>query len=527
MALTDTRCIRKLNPSTGELIREYPAADPTQVRQAVEGARAAAEAFNKTLLSRRAQLLKTISALLYRKADQVAAIVSEETGKPISDSMEADLGTALNILNYYAGIGPRKLKPRTITPDLSSRITGRTHREIHHPRGIVGIISPWNYPLAIPASGIAAALMAGNAVILKPSELTPGTGTILIEIAREALGAQGFSKEIAQLLIGDGETGAALVESDIDGIIFTGSERTGRKIRESLGVRGLWSSMELGGSDAMIVLEGCDLEKAASYAVWGRFANAGQACASVKRLLVPAAHEETMISLLQDKVARLKVGMPTNPDAHVGPLISEDQLQILDAQVQDAIEKGARLVTGGKRLPQPGNFYAPTLLADVPGTARMLNEEVFGPALPIIPYQKLEDAIALTNRSAFGLTACVFGPADAAESIAPRLECGTVVINDVGTSNYAMVCAPWGGWKSSGSGASHGERALLELTRPQVVSQNQFFNMPFFHKPFWHFGTIPTESRTKAVLAISARQAAMLHPKTWLAFWEHRASRKL
>jgi succinate-semialdehyde dehydrogenase/glutarate-semialdehyde dehydrogenase len=477
----------------------------------------------------RSRLLKTVLRLLYQRANDVAAIISAETGKPMADALEADIGTALGVLGYYADLGPKRLKARLIQPDIISFITGRAHWETYHPHGVIAVISPWNYPLAIPCSGLATALMAGNTVVLKPSELTPGTGSILVQIVQEALQQLRLPTDTVQLVIGDGLTGSTLVESEIDGVIFTGSERTGRRIRAAIGERGLWSSLELGGSDAMLVLEGCNLEVAASYALWGRYTNAGQACASVKRLLVPEKNLNAILGGLRQKIAQLQVGPPDNPDNHVGPLISEAQLNVLDSQVQDAIQRGATLLAGGKRLPRAGWFYEPTLLSQVPESARILTEEVFGPVLPVIPYRTLEEAISLVNASSFGLTASIFGSERQAKAIASRLECGTVVINDVGPSNYAMPCAPWGGWKASGSGASHGEKALLELSRLQVISSNRLFQMPGLHKPLWHFGRqsdrLPL--RSKAVLAFSSRQAAMWNPRTWLAFWQNRASTKI
>jgi acyl-CoA reductase-like NAD-dependent aldehyde dehydrogenase len=523
------KLIEKINPATGQLIRTYEVADADAVRQAVAQTRSALPGWRALSLLARSRVLRTAMQLLFEQSDSVARLISEETGKPLADALEGDIGTALSVLSYYADLGPRRLKPRAISPDLISVITGRAHWETYHPRGVIGVISPWNYPLAIPASGLVTALMAGNTVVLKPSELTPATGERLVSILHQALQRHQLSTDAVQLVIGDGSTGAALVEADIDGVIFTGSDRTGRAIRASMTERGLWSSLELGGSDAMIVLDGCNLEKSASYAVWGRYTNAGQACASVKRLLVPEKHLDELLRHLQNKIASLRVGPPDNPEHHVGPLISETQLNMLESQVQDALAKGAKLLSGGKRLPGGGWFFEPTLLSQVPSSARILSEEVFGPVLPVISYKTLDEAIQVVNASAFGLTASVFGPVAQARWVAERLECGTVVINDVGPSNYAMPCAPWGGWKRSGSGASHGERALLELTRLQVVSINRLFEIPGLHKPLWHFGRQGRElaSRSRAVLAFSARHPSMWNPKTWLAFWQHRASTKI
>lgn len=518
-----------VNPATGLPIRRYPIAGPETVQQIIHQASSALPVWRSVSLIRRARLLRAVMRSLHARASEIAALISEETGKPLADALEADVGTALGVLGYYAKIGPDRLKPKAIQPDLISLITGRAHQETYHPRGVIAVISPWNYPLAIPASGLATALMAGNTVILKPSELTPATGLWLVNLVRETLQQQGFPSDVAQCVIGDGSTGSALTQQSIDGIIFTGSATTGQRIQQACTGRDVWASMELGGSDAMLILDGCPLETAASYALWGRYTNAGQACAAVKRLLVPRHATEAFLGHLQAKIAKLKVGPPNNPDNHVGPLISEAQLRLLDSQVQDALGKGARLLTGGKRHPGPGWFYEPTLLTDVPDNARILHEEVFGPVLPVIPYDSLDEAIQMVNASAFGLTASVFGPEAEARTIAGRLACGTVVINDVGPSNYAMPCAPWGGWKNSGSGASHGERALLDLSRVQVVSVNRLFRMPGLQKPLWHFGSQANllPGRSKTVLAFSSAHPAIYNPLTWLAFWQNRASTKI
>ncbi len=523
------RRFAKLNPATGRLIREYDAATTGEVKNAVNRSGQAFLAWQQVSLSARARLLKAVISLLYQRASQIAAIIAEETGKPLADALEADVGTALGVLRYYADLAPKRLKPRWIRPDLISLITGRGHWETYHPRGVIAVISPWNYPLAIPASGLAVALMSGSTVVLKPSELTPATGQWLTDLFREALADQGLPVDAVQCLLGDGATGADLVACEIDGVIFTGSDRTGCRIQQSLTERGVWHSLELGGSDAMIVLDGCDLETAASYALWGRYTNAGQACASVKRLLVPAHSLDAMLALLKEKIARLRTGSPDDPKNHVGPLISEAQLAILESQVQDALAQGAQLLAGGKRLPGNGYFYEPTLLGGVPDSARVLREEVFGPVLPVLPYHTIEEAIGLVNASRFGLTASVFGPVRQATHIAAQLECGTVVINDVGPSNYAMPCAPWGGWKRSGSGVSHGEAALLDVSRRQVLSVNHLFGMPGLQKPMWHFGEQShlLAGRSATVLAFSAAHSSIWNPKTWLTFWKNRASTKI
>lgn len=524
------RYFEKYNPSTGERLKQYTATAEEALPAIVSSAKAAQTALGKARLSTRAQVLKTVARLLYEQADAVAALISQEIGKPLADALEADIGPALSALTYYAQHGPKRLRPKPIAPDPISLITARTHQEHYHPRGVIAIISPWNYPIAIATGGIAAAVMAGNAVILKPSEHAPACGLKLVALFQQALQHHHLPAECVQVALGDGQTGAALLEQRIDGVIFTGSEAVGQRIQRIAGERNLWSSLELGGSDAMIVLPNCDLELAASYALWGRFANAGQACAATKRLLVHAQDEERLLQHLRQKIAQLRVGPPQAGDSHLGPLISQTQRETVDTQVQDAIAQGATVLAGGRRIDRPGWFYEPTLLCKIPATAQILNEEVFGPVLPVITYQTLEEAVASVNASPFGLTTSMMGDVRLAQELAPQLQCGTVVINDAGTSNFAMLCAPWGGWKKSGSGSSHGQQALIDLSQKQIVSVNQSRSIPGLSKPLWQFAKNPANwrSRTKAVLAFCARNPlAIANPRTWLAFWEHRASTKL
>ncbi len=525
-----SRYFEKTDPASGEVLARYPVSGKKTVADAVERSRQAGLAWKATPPAKRAEVLRAVAEKLYRQAESMAALVSRETGKPPADALQADVGTAINILNYYAGIGPRLLSPRSIAPDWVSLLTGRNHREVRHPHGVVAVITPWNYPLAIAASGMAAALMAGNTVILKPSELSPAVGEALAGVFREILCGKECPEDAVQLLHGDGETGAALVDADIDAAIFTGSHTVGFQVQQKLVAQGKWASLELGGSDPMIILpqvRGNMLEAAASYAVWGRFVNAGQACAAVKRLYVPAPMLPELVELLRAKTLALRIGPPTDPHSQVGPMISQKQRQLLDELVRDATQRGAHAVVGGHMLDVPGYFYAPTLLVDVPQDARILHEEAFGPALPIIPYESLEEAIRMANATPFGLTASVFGPADAARQVANQLECGTVVINDVGASNYAMIAAGWSGWKQSGSGTSHGPRALLEMTRTQVVSHNRLFGWPVFGKPLWHFSCAPCSTRDARAIFDLAVARRLWSPAIGLAVWRNRAGKKL
>lgn len=519
-----------INPATGEPANRYPHANEATVHQAVTQARTDGPFWADQPLSRRASVLRQIAKALGAQAGRLAEVITQETGKPRAHALEGDVATALNVFHYTASVGPSVLRAHVLCPDLFSMVSGRLHRMSYHSRGVLGVISPWNYPLAIPASSMAAALMAGNAVVLKPSELAHGAGQLLVDIVQSVLRQEGLPTGLVACVGGDGRTGGTLVQADIDGILFTGSTQTGRRIRAQLAERGVWCSMELGGSDPMIVLPQAPLETAMSFAVWGRYVNAGQACAAVKRLYVPTSRLDESLALLKEKIVQLRVGGPDDPGVHVGPLISAEQREQVHAQVQDACQRGAQCLTGGEKREGPGWFYTPTLLCDVPADARVLNEEVFGPVLSVVPYDDEAEVIAMANRSAYGLTASVFGPASAAEALARHLHCGSVIINDVGASNYAMVSAPWGGWKASGLGASHGKQVLRDMSRAKITSRNLLAGLPGLSKPIWHFGRHSGGQdlqRAQTVIALAARHMWPIHPVALRTFWENRDSTKL
>jgi succinate-semialdehyde dehydrogenase/glutarate-semialdehyde dehydrogenase len=527
------RTIPKVNPATGALIRDYPVTDGETIRQVVETARRLQSGWAQTDLTTRVRILARAADRLHREADAVAAIIAEEVGKPLVDALEADIAGSLGLLRYYAAIGPRRLKPRRLAPDAVSRLLLRRHRETWHPRGVIAIIAPWNYPVAIPLGGIATALMAGNAVVLKPSEHSPACGLRVAALFRDTLTELGLPSDLVQVILGDGETGHALLQESIDGVIFTGSADVGRNIRRLTAERGLWSSLELGGSDAMLILDDADPEWAASYAIWGRFSNAGQACASIKRLFIPKTLEPELLRHLREKTAQLRVGPPDDPASHLGPLISATQRERLDAQVRDALERGATCLAGGHSMDGPGWFYQPTLLDNVPPDARILREEAFGPALPILIYGDIEEAIARINDSPFGLTVSILGNAGRARALAGRFTCGTVMINEAAATNFITPCAPWGGWKDSGHGVSHGERALTDLCRLQIVSENGLACVPGFEKPPWQFARVPSGLMDRAQTLLTLcnglfRQWEFLTPvKALRALWRHRAETKI
>ncbi|MHB8605357.1 MAG: aldehyde dehydrogenase family protein [Thermoplasmatota archaeon] len=457
---------QSVNPATGEVNGEYDVAEPKEVEAAIVTARAAQVDWAKRSLHERLFVLKRFQKEVLAARVEIAALITKEAGKPIPEALAADVLPALDAVEFIARDG------RDILGGSSFRLANpllmdRKSQIQYEPRGVIGIISPWNYPFGIPASQVVFALFAGNAVVLKPSEYTTLTALKMAELFDRA----NLPKGLLQIVPGPGPlTGDALARSDVDFLIFTGSVPVGHSVDATCRARGVATCLELGGSDPAIVLEDADLDLAANGIAWARFTNAGQTCAAAKRVYVVDAVADTFTNLLVDKVKRLRVGNGSSPNVDMGPLIDAKFVKKMEEFVTDAVSKGAVVMTGGKRVPGPGNFFEPTILSRVPADARMLNEEVFGPVLPIVRVPDDDAAVRLANDSDFGLTASVWTrDTRRGERIAAALDTGTVTINDH-VYTYAAVETPWGGVKDSGHGRTHGAWGLLEMTKMKHVN---------------------------------------------------------
>ena len=392
------------NPADGSVVGRFPVADPAQVFAVVECAHAAQPAWNQLGVRKRIQILRRFQRLLHAQKTQVAELISREAGKPAVEALLTEVLVVLDAVRFLRKYAYRALRPEVV-PHGNPILKAKRGRLLREPYGVIAIISPWNYPFSIPATETLAALAAGNAVVLKPSEFTPAVAMELARLLHQA----GVPEDVFQVVIGEGPAGAALLEAPIDKVIFTGSVATGKRIAQAAAQRLLPVVLELGGKDPMIVLADADVDVASSAAVWGAFVNAGQTCLSVERCYVHRSLYDKFLAACVEKTRKLRVGKGTDPEVEVGPMIHQRQLQIVETQVSEARAAGARVLCGGERLSQLGpNFYAPTVIADVNHSMRLLREETFGPVLPIMPFDSEDEAIRMANDSEFGLAASVW-----------------------------------------------------------------------------------------------------------------------
>ncbi len=467
------------NPATGEKLAELECATPEAVHEAVRRARQAQSAWQALPVSERIAVLKRFQHKLSEQREQVATLISREAGKPTVEALTTEILVVLDAAEFCIRTAHGFLRDEPLPHDNFAMKTKRG-KLVREPYGVVGIIAPWNYPFSLPATETLAALVMGNAVVLKPSELTP---LIALELQKLLLAA-GLDPNLMQVVIGAGAVGGALLESDIDKVVFTGSVATGKRVAEACAKRLLPVVLELGGKDPMIVLEDADLDVASSGAVWGSMVNAGQTCLSVERCYVQRNVYDKFVELCRQKIEKLRVGEGLGSEVEMGPLISERQLCTVEDQVNDAVARGARLLTGGRRMTELGpNFYAPTLLADATREMRIIREETFGPALPVAPFDTDDDAVTLANDSQFGLAASVWtGNRKRGEAIAAKIKAGTVMINDA-ISGFGIAEAPHGGFKQSGIGRTHGKLGLAEMVQVKYIDVDLVPRMP---KVWWY-----------------------------------------
>jgi len=474
-----TRKIASVNPATGEVLRELECAGEGDVLAAVARARAAQAAWAELGLRRRIAVLREFQAKVHARKSEIAVAITREAGKPLVEALVTEVLVVLDAARFLIDNAWGRLRDEPVPHgNLATKL--KSGWLVREPHGVIGIISPWNYPFSIPATETLAALVAGNAVVLKPSELTPLIAPELASLLHEA----GVPKDVFQVVVGEGPAGTALLRSPIDKLVFTGSVATGKRIAAAAAERLLPVVLELGGKDPMLVLDDANVDVASSAAVWGAFVNAGQACLSVERCYVHRSLYESFANACAEKTKQLRVGNGLDSQTDLGPMIHERQVRTVESHVEDAKARGARVLAGGTRLPDLGvNFYAPTVLADVTHDMRIMREETFGPVLPIMAFDNDDEAVRLANDSEYGLAASVWTrDRTRGERLARRIHAGTVMVNDV-ISCFGISEAPHGGVKSSGVGRTHGRFGLEEMVRVKYLDIDR---MPGMKKMWWH-----------------------------------------
>ncbi len=452
------------NPATGETVATVPDLGAEVVAEMAARGRAAQPGWEAYGFEGRARVLLRAQKWLMDNADQVVSTIVSETGKTYEDATFAEISYGGGAFGFWATHAGEYLADERVK---SSQVLVKGKKLIlrFRPLGLIGVIGPWNYPLTNSFGDCIPALAAGNSVILKPSEITPLTSLLLAEAMREC----GLPENVLQIATGRGETGAALVDH-VDMIMFTGSTRTGRKVAETAAKRLIPASLELGGKDPMIVLSDADLERAANFAAYYSMQNAGQTCISIERVYVEEPVYDEFVAKVSDKVRALRVGKPEGyGSVEVGAITFPPQLDTIKDHVADAVQKGARVITGGQEVPGAGRFYEPTVLVDVDHTMKIMTEETFGPTLPIMKVRDSEEAVRLANDTPYGLASSIFTKdTKRGEQIARRIEAGATTVNDA-MINYAALELPMGGAKASGLGSRHGPGGIRKYCSQQAI----------------------------------------------------------
>jgi acyl-CoA reductase-like NAD-dependent aldehyde dehydrogenase len=444
------------NPATGEKIADVPADDAASVAHKAQRARAAQAAWAHVPLPERKACIERFREGVVRDLPRLAEVMTRETGKPIRMSRN-ELNGLLARLDFFIGMVEPVIAPETVYDE-----NGMMERIEHAPLGVIANISAWNYPWFVGCNVIVPALLAGNAVLYKPSEYATLTGLEIARLLHEA----GVPQDVFLPVIGAGPVGSALLEQKVDGVFFTGSYATGARIAQAVGSRFIKLQLELGGKDPAYVCDDVDVKTAAESLADGAMYNTGQSCCSVERIYVHAKVHDAFVAHFVETVKACKVGDPMDEDTYIGAITRAPQLGVLDAQAADAKAKGAQLLTGGHRLGGPGNWYAPTVFTNVNATMELMREESFGPIIGIQKVASDEEAVRLMNDTRYGLTAGVYTPdRDRAERILAQVNAGSLYWN---CCDRVSPRLPWSGYGDSGVGLTLSTYGIQAFTRPRA-----------------------------------------------------------
>ncbi|MFY9807653.1 MAG: aldehyde dehydrogenase family protein [Pseudonocardiaceae bacterium] len=465
-----------VDPRTGEVVAYHPVDDEAAVAAVVARAREAASWWGGLGFAERRRRLLSWRSALTRQIDELAGLITAETGKPRDDA-RLECVLVVSHLDWAARHAEKVLRRRKVASGLLMLQEASTVQ--YQPYGVIGVIGPWNYPAHTPMGSISYALAAGNAVVFKPSELTPGVGRLLAESLVRVVPEH----PLLQVVTGFGETGVALCRSGVDKLAFTGSAATAKKVMATCAETLTPVVLECGGKDALLVDSDADLAAAADAAVWGAMANAGQTCVGVERVYVVDDVAQELTDRIVAQTRRLRIG--GEPSADLGPITRPDQVEVIRDHVADALARGGTALVGGAESVRPP-YVEPVVLADVPDNSTAVTDETFGPTVTLHRVANLDDAVQRVNAGRYGLGAAVFSARRGTE-IAGRLRCGMVAINSV--ISYAAVPAlPFGGVGDSGFGRVHGADGLREFTRAKAVTQRRFrpaVQVLTFARPAW------------------------------------------
>ena len=468
-----------INPATGEVLAHFERTPPSVLPEIVSRARVVQEEWAKVSIRDRCAKLRGLRERMMASRNELADAVVRESGKPRVEALFADIFVALDSAQYWSRNAASALRTRRV-PHHSIAAKAKRGYLAYEPLGVIGIISSWNYPLAIPISEMIPAVAAGNAVVCKTSDFTPQCGVLIEKLFSDS----GFARNLVTVVQGGGEVGQALIDASPDKVMFTGSVATGRRVAEACAKKLIPSVLELGGKDAMIVLADANLEVASSAAVWGSYTNCGQVCLSVERLFVERTVAEKFTAQCVEKTKKLQIGPGNDPATDVGPLIRPQHVQRMIDLVDDAVSRGASVLCGGSSRPELGaNFFEPTVITGADSTMKLFQEEAFGPILAIQVVKDAKEAIAQANDSPFALAASIWTKDKARGlALAAELRAGAVMVNDA-ISYFGIAEAPHGGCGASGWGRTHGKAGLLEMVQMKYIDVD---GLPGSEKPWWY-----------------------------------------
>lgn len=463
-----------INPNTGQKIGEIEITHPSNVEDIVQKARAAHSVWSSLKIEERINILKNAKSILYQERESIARLITEENGKPIFESFSTEIIPTLSLLDYYIKNAKKFLRPHYERIKLPVMIHKKSWIE-YVPYGVVGIISPWNYPLLLPMGQIIPALVAGNSVVFKPSEWTSIVGQKIKEIFDKA----NLPSNVFNVIFGETETGQALVQSSIDKLFFTGSTKVGKLISKAASEKLLPVSLELGGKDPAIILEDADLERTVHGILWGSLMNSGQTCVSIERVYVAEKIYDQFLARLIDEIQKLS-SYSGSEFYDFSNIKLNKQVETIKEHIYDAISKGAKIHYGGKI---ENNFIQPTILVNVNHSMKVMKEETFGPIIPVMKFKTIDEAINLANDSDYGLSASIWTKnITLGKSIAKKIQAGSVLINDC-ISYFGAGEAVIGGIKMSGNGRVHSKSGLMEMVYEKYYNSDSFT----WQKKLWWF----------------------------------------